>query len=64
MLYRPKGIHVVDLFQFSRGTKWLYLFARRLGEVEREDNSERRLQLPSPSNREVYPIFQPQCNVD
>jgi hypothetical protein len=62
MLFRPKGIHVVDLFkfQFSRGTKWLYLFARRRqADQDPDENSARRLELPAPSNHQVYPTFQP-----
>ena len=61
LLYRPPGIHVVDLFrfQFSRGTKWLYLFTRpnaaSLASVDA--SSSRRLTPPSPRN--IIPTFQP-----
>lgn len=62
MLFRSKGIHVVDLFkfQFSRGTKWLYLFARRRqADQDPDENSARRLELPAPFNHQIYPTFQP-----
>ena len=60
LLYRSKGIHVMDLFRFmfSRGNKYLYLFNRNRVPDETSRESERRLAAQSgniPS--QIVPTF-------